>query len=392
MMNIFSYQWFGVMVLSLVGLFGVLSPDIVNGQVFASLECQADGTTEINLSWSLVNPADQPAFFEITNSNQPQTAVVPGNVTSWTIPGDCTQDVICIIAADAAGNPIQTLCCGSCGETVQDLGCIASPGSPGLVSLQWSNSDAYTGITISVNGTDVVSLMGNITSYQITDLNSGCNTVCVTPQIGATILASVCCEVWGGFPPCEPTISCTESSNSTVDITWGTPAWTCNGSIYGCVNFQQVRITVSSVLGEFTYLPAQFASSFSLGGFDLDSYAYTICLQVVGSADEYCCTVGCIFCPVPPPVEQYRRADPTDDGAVDLGDVVKTLAYLFQGGSMECTSSADVNADGSVDVGDVINLLAYLFLDGPEPPPPFMECGVEETEDELDCEQSTSCN
>jgi hypothetical protein len=153
-----------------------------------------------------------------------------------------------------------------------------------------------------------------------------------------------------------------------------------------------VTITVSSVLGEFAFLPAEFSSSFSLGGLDLGSYAYTICVQVLGSADEYCCTVGCIFCPVTPPLPEYRRGDPTDDGAVDLGDVVKTLAYLFQGGSMECTSSADVNADGSVDVGDVINLLAYLFLDGPEPPPPFMECGVEETEDELDCEQSTSCN
>ena len=71
--------------------------------------------------------------------------------------------------------------------------------------------------------------------------------------------------------------------------------------------------------------------------------------------------------------------------------MIKTLGYLFQNASVECIRSADVNDDGGVDVSDVINLLSYLFLDGPEPAPPFSECGVDETEDELDCEESTSC-
>lgn len=389
-MNMLAIWRSDLMIVFFVVLIGILSPTAVDGQVFASLACQPNGTTSVDLEWTLVDPANPPSMIEITNSNSPLSAVAPGTATNASIPGNYSVDIICITAFDAANNPIETMCCGGC--AVQDLSCTPPAGGPGSTFLQWTNSGNYSAINISVNGQLAQTLAGNATSVTIAGLDPGCNTLCVTPQVGGNDCPETCCEAWGGALPCVPILSCTETSNSTVAITWN-PSWTCNGVGYFCTNFQQVTISVESILGTNNYLLNPFASSFRLTGLDLGNYAYTICLEVVGMADEYCCTVGCILCPVPknPDDVEYRRGDPTDDGTVDLGDVIKTLGYLFLNASVECTRSADVNDDGGVDVSDVITLLTYLFLDGPEPAPPFSECGVDETEDELDCEQSTSC-
>ncbi|MEM7167740.1 MAG: malectin domain-containing carbohydrate-binding protein [Planctomycetota bacterium] len=78
-----------------------------------------------------------------------------------------------------------------------------------------------------------------------------------------------------------------------------------------------------------------------------------------------------------PPV-QYRRGDFSDDGSVDLLDVVAMLDYLFVGGSAAaCPDAADFNGDGAHVLDDVAGLLNYLFNSGAPPPAPGpINCGV----------------
>jgi hypothetical protein len=63
-----------------------------------------------------------------------------------------------------------------------------------------------------------------------------------------------------------------------------------------------------------------------------------------------------------------RLGDVNADGAVDVGDVVYLVNYLYRGGPPPTHSEVgDVNCDGVVNIGDVVFLVNYLFRGG-EPP------------------------
>ena len=64
----------------------------------------------------------------------------------------------------------------------------------------------------------------------------------------------------------------------------------------------------------------------------------------------------------------FVPGDSNGDMAVDVGDVVYLINYLFKGGaSPSPLASGDVNADCVVDVGDVVYLINYLFKGGAPP-------------------------
>ena len=66
---------------------------------------------------------------------------------------------------------------------------------------------------------------------------------------------------------------------------------------------------------------------------------------------------------------QFLCGDCTNDGIIDVGDVVYLTNYLFIGGPepvpMKCVG--DVNSDDTVDISDVVSLINYLFIGGPPP-------------------------
>ncbi|UCB52474.1 MAG: dockerin type I repeat-containing protein [Candidatus Zixiibacteriota bacterium] len=63
-----------------------------------------------------------------------------------------------------------------------------------------------------------------------------------------------------------------------------------------------------------------------------------------------------------------NTGDANSDGAIDLGDVVFLINYLFRGGTApDPLRLGDPTADCLVDVGDVIFLLNYLYRDGLPP-------------------------
>jgi hypothetical protein len=86
----------------------------------------------------------------------------------------------------------------------------------------------------------------------------------------------------------------------------------------------------------------------------------------------------------------FLRGDTNSDLLTDLGDPIFLLDVLFTGGStLLCVDAGDSNDDGQVDVADVIYLLSFLFLQGAPPPPPWPDCGLDETPgDTLSCDGS----
>ncbi|NIM97754.1 MAG: hypothetical protein GTO24_06645, partial [candidate division Zixibacteria bacterium] len=62
--------------------------------------------------------------------------------------------------------------------------------------------------------------------------------------------------------------------------------------------------------------------------------------------------------------------DANDNGAVEAGDVVYLISYLFRSGpAPQPMCVGDANLSGSVEAGDVVYLISYLFRSGPAPSP-----------------------
>ena len=91
-------------------------------------------------------------------------------------------------------------------------------------------------------------------------------------------------------------------------------------------------------------------------------------------------------------VALFRRGDSNVDAALDIGDPLFTLNYLFAAGpAPSCEDAADTNDDGKVDLADPVYSLSFLFLGGPAPGQPFHKCGTDLSEDRLTCESAPGC-
>ncbi|MGE3163804.1 MAG: DUF1800 domain-containing protein [Planctomycetota bacterium] len=94
-------------------------------------------------------------------------------------------------------------------------------------------------------------------------------------------------------------------------------------------------------------------------------------------------TSGAIHAQVetPPLHRLFVRGDANADGAVNVGDPITTLGYLFAGAldSVPCLDAADANDDEAVNVADVVATLAFLFGSGPAPAAPTPFCGADPT-------------
>lgn len=90
--------------------------------------------------------------------------------------------------------------------------------------------------------------------------------------------------------------------------------------------------------------------------------------------------------------QTFRRGDGNGDGRIDLSDAVYGLGYLFSKGSEPpCLKSLDIDDSGDLTITDPIALLGHIFLGGAKPRLPFDQCGVDPTEDFLDCGTSGIC-
>ncbi|MBN1418557.1 MAG: hypothetical protein JXP34_07245 [Planctomycetes bacterium] len=89
----------------------------------------------------------------------------------------------------------------------------------------------------------------------------------------------------------------------------------------------------------------------------------------------------------------FVRGEAGGDGALDLGDGIVILSWLFvDGPAPMCLDAADVDDNGRIDISDAVRVFRLLFVpEEPMPPPPGLSCGPDETEDALDCRLFLPC-
>lgn len=66
--------------------------------------------------------------------------------------------------------------------------------------------------------------------------------------------------------------------------------------------------------------------------------------------------------------EPYLCGDAGGDGAVNVGDAVIIINYIFRAGpAPDPPGAGDANCDHAVNISDVVYLIDYIFSGGPEP-------------------------
>jgi hypothetical protein len=91
--------------------------------------------------------------------------------------------------------------------------------------------------------------------------------------------------------------------------------------------------------------------------------------------------------------ERFVRGDANRDGQVGITDAVHLLKFLFLDGmQIHCRDAADANDNGVIGLGDPITILQALFSGGHPIPSPHPTCGVDPTDDTLECGDSTACS
>ena len=86
------------------------------------------------------------------------------------------------------------------------------------------------------------------------------------------------------------------------------------------------------------------------------------------------------------------RGDANASNAIDIADAIFLLSHLFaRGPAPSCKDAGDANDDGQIDIADAIKLLAHLFARTGPLPAPFGSCGLDPTNDGLDCRSYSAC-
>jgi hypothetical protein len=121
----------------------------------------------------------------------------------------------------------------------------------------------------------------------------------------------------------------------------------------------------------FTLLSGSFPSGITLDGVtgkisgtpeDAGDRPITVLCSATGFSNV---TKSYTFRAIPAP---YYPGDLTNDGTVDVQDVVAIIDYAFRGGPLPTpANSADLNGDCVGDLSDVVILITYAFRGGPRP-------------------------
>ncbi len=194
------------------------------------------------------------------------------------------------------------------------------------------------------------------------------------PQIAVHPTSLTFGEVFiGSSSPLALTISNTGSAPLEVDIALGVASST-DFAITGGATSANLGPGMEAIV-EVTYTPTDAASdsgTLRIQSNDAEEPQVTVSLFGTGVIND---TVE----------PRFTRGDANADGAIDVGDPIKTIGSLFRDESVPaCFDAADSNDDGSLNLSDGIFTLIWLFGEGPPAPPPgFYNCGPDPTEDEL---------
>ena len=87
----------------------------------------------------------------------------------------------------------------------------------------------------------------------------------------------------------------------------------------------------------------------------------------------------------------FRRGDTNGDGVRDIADPLALLFHMFHGRSLSCLDAADSDDNGALEIADAVALLCHLFIDHRSLLAPNLYCGIDLSEDALDCNGGNSC-
>lgn len=320
------------------------------------------------------------------------------------------------------------------GPSVENFACSMTPE---LVTLSWTNPVLFDEIHLYRGTILIATLPGSATGYDEPP-QIGDHIYWLHPQTGGTVARPVTCKAspddnryWIEDAPIASTPTRISIRLDTADqltaftyalchdpnvlelleVEEGTIAQFTQPSPFGILPFHQVLLypdgfTVGSVLfgPGGTYIPVTV---------DLNPDVATYrAIAPPGTVTELeFCTLGSPPVPTevypratgdPTPAEidnpaitvvlAFRRGDDNGDGVIDLADPISTLGYLFYGGPESCRDAQDANDDGAVDLADPIYGLMYQFYGGTPPPAPTDGCGVDPTDDDLDCVVPPACD
>ncbi len=248
-------------------------------------------------------------------------------------------------------------------------------------TLSWTNGASYEALEVTQGGV-TTSLPGTATSLPIT-LSDGIATdfSVVGISLGQASAAAI------GTGTCIQTPASPGPSGLSCDIDHET----CTATLTWFNNdpgYQDLALLVDGVLaatlpGDATTVSVTLAA---------EMVEYALVISGTGACGETLPSASCLAMCLP---ERFRRGDVNSDGTLDISDAIGTLNYLFQNLAVVCLDGVDSNDDGAVDISDAISILNYIFAGGPPPADPGpTDCGVDTTDDLLDCSgyDTSSCN
>ncbi|HNU24603.1 MAG TPA: DNRLRE domain-containing protein [Planctomycetota bacterium] len=247
-----------------------------------------------------------------------------------------------------------------------DVACV--PGDDAwTVNLAWTSGWAYDQVVITRDGSEIATLLGAPTTYVDTVDGPGSYVYRVSGGLGALTAEAGPCTAEIEYVPAVAIVACTAGDGGAAHVTWTAE-----------VVYESIRILID---GETVATLGGAATSYDSGALATGSHVIAV-VPAIGAyeAAPASCTVE-----VTETGTRFRRGDSNTDGKIDVADPVRTLAYIFSHGTLNCLDAADANDDGSIDIADPIYTLAYLYSNGPAPRSPFPGCGLDPTEDQLDC-------
>jgi CD109 antigen len=134
--------------------------------------------------------------------------------------------------------------------------------------------------------------------------------------------------------------------------------------------------------GETVTIPITFTAAFAARSAPVPSRAYDYYDPTIAATDRgRVLVIGEAGDELP-----FIRGDASEDGQVDLTDVIRMLGALYlESAPIPCADAFDANDDGGADISDPIALLFYLYAAGEPPPSPFPQMGEDPTADTLAC-------
>jgi hypothetical protein len=186
--------------------------------------------------------------------------------------------------------------------------------------------------------------------------------------LGGERLGSFSVEVAGGGRAVE-SLACASEGASGVRLSWSLPAAS------GIAGFRVYRG------GALVAMLQASATGFSdVLDEDLPLLEYEVVTLIDG--DREGCKASCQVSR-----RTFIRGDTNRDGSINISDPVVLLRHLFGGQTLPCQDAADFDDSGILNLTDAVQALAFIFQNGPRPPPPFPEPGVDPTPDGLGCQR-----